>query len=84
MQLNTEVVAAVHNIMCREEMFEELCAACEVGDTPMIARYLENGVDVNGADYDSRTPMHVAAAAGHLEVRMQGCCCGKKLVSRNW
>ena len=25
-----------------------------------------------------------AAAAGHLEVRMQGCCCGKKLVSRNW
>ncbi len=33
-----------------------------------MERLLKNGTDVNSADYDFRTALHIAAAEGHGEV----------------
>jgi ankyrin repeat protein len=33
-----------------------------------IEYWVERGADVKGADYDKRTPLHIAAADGHLKV----------------
>ncbi|KAK3251628.1 hypothetical protein CYMTET_39030 [Cymbomonas tetramitiformis] len=45
-----------------------LCDAAHKADIEQIERMVENGVDVNVADYDSRTAMHLAASEGHANV----------------
>eukprot|EP00850_Spirogloea_muscicola_P007330 SM000037S13465 [mRNA] locus=s37:43200:49998:+ [translate_table: standard] len=44
----------------------ELCNAVMNGNIDYVRRLLENGVDPNSADYDLRTPLHVAAAEGYV------------------
>lgn len=43
-----------------------LCWAAANGDTNEIQELLAAGVSVNQGDYDGRTPLHLAAAEGHL------------------
>ena len=42
--------------------------AASVGDLRSIRRLVALGVPLDSADYDRRTPMHLAAAEGHAEV----------------
>jgi ankyrin repeat protein len=46
----------------------ELCMAAAQGNVGLIKRYILAGINVNAADYDKRTALHIAAADGCLEV----------------
>jgi glutaminase len=46
----------------------EMIWAASVGDLIAVRHLVARGVDLNSADYDSRTPLHLAAAEGHLSV----------------
>jgi ankyrin repeat protein len=42
---------------------------CPASSTEVQVEYwVDKGADVTGADYDKRTPLHIAAADGHLKV----------------
>ena len=45
-----------------------MCSAAGEGNLQLLQEMVGNGADVNAADYDDRTPLHVAASEGHLEV----------------
>lgn len=45
-----------------------LCEAASRGDLERLERLLEAGIGANLGDYDGRTPLHLAAAAGNLRV----------------
>ena len=51
----------------RESECMELCYACKRVDTAEIRRLVSIGYDVNHADYDNRTPLHVAACVGCVQ-----------------
>lgn len=38
------------------------------GNTEMLRLFLENGADPNAADYDMRTPLHIACAEGIVPI----------------
>lgn len=42
--------------------------AASTGDMRTLRRLHEEQVDLEGGDYDKRTPMHLAAAEGHMDV----------------
>jgi len=44
-----------------------LCYAAFEQDLDQIKRFLRFGMSVNAADYDQRTPLHIAASVGSLE-----------------
>ncbi|KAL3630400.1 hypothetical protein CASFOL_023384 [Castilleja foliolosa] len=41
-----------------------LCTIVARGDSDLLRRVLQNGIDSNSRDYDRRTPLHVAASQG--------------------
>lgn len=41
---------------------------CPASSTLQVEYWVDKGADVTGADYDKRTPLHIAAADGHLKV----------------
>lgn len=45
-----------------------LCWAAYQGDLDEIQRLVANGVDLDEADYDGRTCIHLASSEGHQEV----------------
>ena len=45
----------------------ELCTAAAQGKVDLIRHYIKGGINVNAADYDKRTALHIAAADGCLE-----------------
>ena len=45
-----------------------LCWAASQGNLAEIKRLVANGFDLNDADYDLRTPIHLAASEGQNEV----------------
>jgi ankyrin repeat protein len=45
-----------------------MCAAAWRGNLVELAKLVESGADVNVADYDGRTALHLAAAEGHVEM----------------
>ncbi|KAL3159544.1 hypothetical protein ABBQ38_009960 [Trebouxia sp. C0009 RCD-2024] len=49
---------------------DKLCLAAAEDDTPFLEVLIENGVDVDSADYDQRTALHVAASRGKAQVAM--------------
>lgn len=50
------------------EKVVELIWAASQNDLATILRLVAHGIDPNAADYDRRTPMHLAAAQGHEDV----------------
>jgi len=42
--------------------------AAREGDIDAITRLVARGINLHGADYDMRTPLHLAAVAGHADV----------------
>eukprot|EP00850_Spirogloea_muscicola_P016184 SM000129S26171 [mRNA] locus=s129:404788:409939:- [translate_table: standard] len=50
------------------EAGSDLCNAVINGNIGYLQRLLDNGVDPNSADYDMRTPLHIAAAEGFFLV----------------
>ena len=44
------------------------CTSAASGDLETIMRLHVQGLDLNHGDYDKRTPLHLASAAGHLEI----------------
>jgi glutaminase len=42
--------------------------ASSSGDIETFSRLLTKGLQINAGDYDKRTPMHLAAANGHLDM----------------
>jgi ankyrin repeat protein len=42
----------------------ELCVAAAKGDVKEIKSLLMKNIDVNAADYDGRTPLHIASSEG--------------------
>jgi ankyrin repeat protein len=43
-----------------------MCGAVSAGDIPRLKRLIRCKADVAASDYDDHTPLHVAAAGGHL------------------
>jgi lysophospholipase len=44
-----------------------MCSAGALGDVTALGRLISGGGDVDAADYDGRTALHLAAAEGHLD-----------------
>jgi glutaminase len=44
-----------------------VCWAASQGDLHELQRLYASGVDLNAADYDGRTGLHLAASEGHLD-----------------
>ncbi|ROL42039.1 60 kDa lysophospholipase [Anabarilius grahami] len=71
-----QVLAKSLNVSCNEELDAIrdaltptlVCAAAKIGDTDTLEAIREMGSDLNMADYDNRSPLHVAACEGHLKV----------------
>jgi glutaminase len=45
-----------------------LCWAAKEGDLDEIQRLVANGIDLDDADYDGRTCIHLAASEGQTEI----------------
>jgi glutaminase len=52
----------------KAEMINELIWAMRKGDLRAVQDQLEKGADINCADYDRRTPLHLAAAENQIEL----------------
>ncbi|MEM7449514.1 MAG: glutaminase A [Myxococcota bacterium] len=50
------------------DLVVELIWAAAVGDLRAMLRLVARGVPLDCADYDFRTPLHLAAAEGHLDI----------------
>jgi ankyrin repeat protein len=51
-----------------DSLVTKLLTAAAAGDMRKVTEALDDGANANSADYDKRTPMHVAASEGKLEV----------------
>ena len=54
----------------------QLCALAAVGDIEGLGLWIEAGADPNSADYDGRTPLHLAAAEGRDDALQLLLVCG--------
>ena len=46
----------------------ELCELAKGGDRAKLSTLLASGCDVNAADYDKRTSLHLASSVGNLSI----------------
>lgn len=54
----------------------KLCALAAAGDIEGLGLWIEAGADPSGADYDGRTPLHLAAAEGRGDALQLLLACG--------
>eukprot|EP00741_Cyanophora_paradoxa_P001786 tig00000073_g1731.t1 len=59
------VRAAIRRL--EEEQLMRLCYFAGFNDVENMARMLDGGLDVNAADYDGRTALHISASEGHVK-----------------
>ena len=45
-----------------------LCWASSEGNLCEVKRLYANGIDINEADYDGRSPLHLACSNGHISL----------------
>uniref|UniRef100_A0A671L8Q5 glutaminase n=1 Tax=Sinocyclocheilus anshuiensis TaxID=1608454 RepID=A0A671L8Q5_9TELE len=67
-------VRGIH--FCQNKSVVNLMFAAHSGDVSALRRFALSSMDMDLKDYDSRTPLHVAAAEGHMDVvlfLMQSC-----------
>ena len=62
------VPEAVQVTQKESEMINELIWAASMGEMRAIQRLIARGADLEGADYDRRTPLHLAASEGHAMI----------------
>ncbi|KAJ8399152.1 hypothetical protein AAFF_G00415310 [Aldrovandia affinis] len=71
-----QIIAKSLNVSCKEEL-EAIrdaltptlaCAASKIGDLEALDAIREMGSNLSMEDYDGRTPLHIAACEGHLNV----------------
>ncbi len=53
--------------MAYRERVNQLFWAAHYGDPDKVQEIISSGVDVNERDYEKSTPLHIAAAEGHLQ-----------------
>ncbi|XP_059375530.1 60 kDa lysophospholipase-like [Carassius carassius] len=68
-----QTIAKPFNICFKKELEDAItpilaCAAAKIGDIEALEALREMGTDLSIADYDDRTPLHIAACEGHLNV----------------
>jgi Amt family ammonium transporter len=51
-----------------EQQTQELIEACARGNLGLAKKLVRAGADPQRGDYDARTPLHLAAASGHLHI----------------
>ncbi|KAI2654544.1 60 kDa lysophospholipase [Labeo rohita] len=61
------------SVSCKEKLEDALkpspaCAAAKIGDIDALEILREMGTDLSNPNYDGRTPLHIAACEGHLNV----------------
>jgi len=44
------------------------CSCAATGDSEGLSRLFNLGISLNNGDYDKRTPLHLASAAGHYDI----------------
>lgn len=52
----------------KNEAASKLCSLVEENNINLLEKWINGGVDVNVADYDKRTALHIAAACGSMEI----------------
>jgi hypothetical protein len=57
----------IHDIR-RKSLADMMCDAASTGDVPQVGRLLGAGADVKRKSRDGASPLHLAAAGGHLAV----------------
>ncbi|MHC4243394.1 MAG: ankyrin repeat domain-containing protein [Planctomycetota bacterium] len=65
--INGAIVEDVINNLLRKEL-KPLLKAAKDGDISSVKSLISNGANVNIADWQSKTPLHHAIEAGHLEI----------------
>ena len=51
----------------KNEAASKLCSLVEENNMNLLEKWINGGVDVNVADYDKRTALHIAVSQGHKE-----------------
>jgi glutaminase len=65
---STKIDPRQNGIQSKAERVDELIWAASTGDVGAIHRLVVRGYDQNAADYDGRTPLHLAAAEGRIQL----------------
>eukprot|EP00035_Acanthoeca_spectabilis_P006379 m.123775 g.123775 ORF g.123775 m.123775 type:complete len:256 (+) comp13477_c0_seq2:1444-2211(+) len=64
-----ELIAAGAELkMSSTELGITLCTAAAKGDIESLKRWLDVGADINSADYDNRTALHIACVTGQADL----------------
>ena len=63
-----QITPTASQVHAHVDQTDELIWAASVGDLSYIRRLVARGVPLDSADYDHRTPLHLAASEGHINI----------------
>lgn len=64
----TQYLLSKGAVLNQEKAASDLCAAAANNDVSTVVAMIESGVNVDAADYDARSALHLAASEGHTEM----------------